>query len=162
MVVLDESKRPAIPREYVTKWPKVGWSVVGNARSGRKPPQIDRRERLGPDDIPQRPGDLDQIGAAYWDASIATAQHLRRSDSDLAAECCRLYSLYRWAIAECEGEPLNDDAARTAGKYYDRWIVAVKLLGLDYFAAAKASREVRRDKPNDQISTEEKFFGVVG
>lgn len=135
--------------------------MPGNANSGRRPQQTDDREAVDPNDRPERPSDLGAIGRAYWDSAIGDIEHLRKRDEPQCVECCRQYELYRRATTACESIPLDDEAAKTAGKYFAQWQSIVKTLGLDPKSRLRHARQMRRVEPKEQ-SPEAKFFGVVG
>lgn len=136
--------------------------MAGNARSGRRPSQIDARTRLDPNDVPERPGDLAGLAAEYWNSSIAPAAHLTRADTDIAVECCRQYAIYRQAVIGCERIPLDDEAAKTCGRHFDRWTKLATLLCLDTVGRIRSMKATRRDSEGEQIDKEAAMFGVVG
>lgn len=136
--------------------------MAGNSRSGRRPSQLDARERLDPSDVPTKPSGMAGFASEFWESDIAPAVHLTRSDTSLAIECCRQFDLYRQAIKSCERIPLDDEAARTAGKHFDRWVKLLQLLSLDTVGRIRSGKAFRRDKKEEQVSKEEQMFGVVG
>ena len=136
--------------------------MAGNSRSGPGPRQIDARQRLDPNDVPQRPDALAGHSAAFWADVIVPCAHLVATDTTLAVECCRQYDLYRRAVVACEQIPLDDEAAKTAGKHFDRWQQLVKLLCLDPLGKMRGNSQTRRDGKDEAIDKESAMFGVVG
>lgn len=136
--------------------------MAGNTRSGRRPSQIDARTRLDPDDVPTRPSDLTGYAAEYWRTSITPALHLTRADTDIAVECCRHYAIYRQAVIGCERIPLDDEAAKTCGRHFDRWTKLATLLCLDTVGRIRSMKATRRDQEGEKVDAESAMFGVVG
>lgn len=114
------------------------------------------------DDRPEKPRNLSEIEDAFWEESIATAEHLRHADTTLAVRCAKLYGLSCEAEAAAQCDVLDKDARAAYLAYHGAWKGAIERLCLDPLGRDKASQRVRRGGDEDEETTEEKYFGVTG
>jgi len=135
------------------------FQMVGNARSGPKRGRRDERITLVDSDRPERPANLHAIEAAYWDEVIATAEHLRKADTSLCIQCCRLYFLHRETEAAARCDPLDKDVAVVCRGYFKDWKAAVERLCLDPLGRERAAARVKRSSAADDESPDIRFFG---
>jgi hypothetical protein len=119
---------------------------------------VETRCRIDPNDKPDMPSNLGEHAREYWSTTVEACVHLLRSDTPLAVECCRLYDLYRRSVVMCENIPLDDEAAQTATKYLDKWLILVRRLYLDPEGREKLNRQYYRPVPQEESPTV-RFFG---